>query len=165
MKRDYPGCQRLKPLKQCRVTWERPCEAVSGGGDPNRIQKLVELRRDCFSCLSGYMWGAWGEGFHQSTALFSATKQQASPVRELVSDVGRACSVEVEALLHGGSEEALSHDLFGGIFRQLQVVHTRVNWRVAGICCINLEEKRQQRVRTETETVLALLNGILMAGF
>lgn len=84
-----------------------------------------------FPVFFGYMWGAWairGMGFHQSTAFIFCNKtQQASPVRELVKDVGRACSVEVEALLHSGSEEALSHDLFGGILWQLQVVHTCVN--------------------------------------
>lgn len=37
-----------------------------------------------------------------------------------------ACSVEVEALFHGGGEEAISHDLLGGILWQLQIVHTRV---------------------------------------
>lgn len=111
------------------MTWERPCEAASLGGDPNQFQELVELRWDCFSCVFGYMSGAWGGGggISEHSFIFCNKTQQASPVWELVNDVGRACSVEVEALLHSGGKEALSHDLFGRIFRQLQVVHTRVN--------------------------------------
>lgn len=42
------------------------------------------------------------------------------------SAVQEACSVQVEALFHGGSKEALSHDLFRGILWQLQIVHACV---------------------------------------
>lgn len=71
-----PWLPAAQALKSSRVTWERPCVAVSGGGDPNQFQELVELQWDCFSCVFVYMLGAWGVGggFHQSTALFSATK-------------------------------------------------------------------------------------------
>lgn len=82
-----------------------------------------------FLCIWVYVGCLGGGGVISSehSFIFCNKTQQASPVWELVNDVGRACSIEVEALLHSGSEEALSHDLFGGIFRQLQVVHTRVN--------------------------------------
>lgn len=80
-----------------------------------------------FLCIWVHV-GCWeGRGGEGHSFIFCNKTQQASPVWELVNDVGRACSVEVEALLHSGSKEAISHDLFGRIFRQLQVVHTSVN--------------------------------------
>lgn len=54
------------------------------------------------------------------------------------SSVQGACSVQVEALFHGGGEEALSHDLLRAILWQLQIVHTRVYGGVAGISRIHL---------------------------
>lgn len=43
------------------------------------------------------------------------------------SAVRGTCSVQVEALFHGSSKEALSHDLFRGIFGQFQIVYACVH--------------------------------------
>lgn len=56
---------------------------------------------------------------------------------------GGAWSVEVEAFLHGGSEQPLPHDVLRGIFRKLQVVDARVDRRVAGVCGVHLRSKNQ----------------------
>lgn len=51
---------------------------------------------------------------------------------------GGAWSIEVEAFLHGGSEQPLPHDVLGGIFRELQVVDAGVDRWVAGVCRVHL---------------------------
>lgn len=51
---------------------------------------------------------------------------------------GGAWSIEVEAFLHGGSEQPLPHDVLGGIFRELQVVDAGVDRWVAGVCGVHL---------------------------
>lgn len=66
------------------------------------------------------MWGVWGiSGVENSSEHSFYFLQQNTTgftsMGELVKGAGRACSVEVEALFHSGSEEALPHDLFGGI--------------------------------------------------
>lgn len=53
-------------------------------------------------------------------------------------------SVEVEAFLHGGSQQTLPHDVLRGIFRKLQVVNTCVDRRVAGVCGVHLGGGGQQ---------------------
>lgn len=50
-----------------------------------------------------------------------------------------ARSVEVEALLHGGRQQPLPHDLLGRVLRQLQVVDARVHRRVAGVGGVHLK--------------------------
>lgn len=56
-------------------------------------------------------------------------------------------SVEVEAFLHGGSEQPLPHDVLGGIFRKLQVVDAGVDRRVAGVCGVHLRSKNQSELQ------------------
>ena len=51
-----------------------------------------------------------------------------------------ACSVEMEALLHGGRQQALPHDDLGGVLGQLQVVDAGVDRRIAGVCSVHLKQ-------------------------
>lgn len=61
----------------------------------------------------------------------------------MLSAAAGAWSVEVEAFLHGGSEQPLPHDVLRGIFRKLQVVHARVDRRVARVGCVHLRSHTQ----------------------
>lgn len=63
----------------------------------------------------------------------------------MLSAAAGACSVEVEAFLHGGSEQPLPHDVLRGIFRKLQVVDARVDRRVAGVCGVHLRATTNQK--------------------
>lgn len=70
---------------------------------------------------------------------------------------GGAWSVEVEAFLHGGSEQPLPHDVLRGIFRKLQVVDARVDRRVAGVRGVHLRSENQSETQpghTHTHTLV-----------
>lgn len=65
----------------------------------------------------------------------------------MLSAAAGAWSVQVEAFLHGGSQQPLPHDVLRRIFRKLQVVDARVDRRVAGVGGVHLRSNNQSERR------------------
>lgn len=77
----------------------------------------------------------------------------------MLSAAAGAWSVEVEAFLHGGSEQPLPHDVLRGIFRQLQVVDARVDRWVAGVCGVHLRSNNDEKRSLDTHSGSFLKEG------